>query len=351
MSVLRPPLLTERTRRVIEQVLGRTSKLLVAALLFAAGSAAGATDREFLAKTHRVVKTEGVKFGDGGVAFAQGAAVPGFRDLLVDVYQPADPGSGPRPAMILAFGGAHQRGSRKNDFVAENGQYNSSISEYCHEFARRGYVCFAIDYRLMPEDPTPGETPTIGADDQFDFDRINVVRGFMKLPPANREMVVRAIEAATDDMTLAATFVRAQSKRFNIDVNRIVVGGFSAGANTAMNAAFAERLPVAAVVALSGAFTPSAVAHFITAEPKTPPLLLFMGENDLPDLTVMLPATVQRLAKAGAAYELVRVPNAGHFYPRTAKLPGPDGGQTSVEDRMAAFLYKHLRLGNPGSAD
>jgi acetyl esterase/lipase len=343
--------LRERTQKLIEQIFGQTLRLLVVALLLGSGSAACATDREFLAKTHDVKVTEDVKFGDGGVGFAQGASAPGFRDLLVDVYQPADPGSDARPALILAFGGAHQRGSRKNDFVAENGQYNTSISEYCREFARRGYVCFAIDYRLMPEDPTPGETPTIAAEDSFDFERINVVRGFMKLPPANREMVVRAIEAATDDMTRAASFVRAQSRRFNIDVNRIAIGGFSAGANTAMNSGFAERSPVAAVVALSGAFTPSAIAHFITVEPKTPPLLLFMGENDLPDLTVMLPTTVERLQKAGAAYDIVRVPRAGHFYPRTAKVPGRDGTQISVEDRMAEFLYTHLRLANPGKTD
>jgi predicted esterase len=164
-------------------------------------------------------------------------------------------------------------------------------------------------------------------------------------------MVVRAIEAATDDMTRAATFVRAQSRRFNIDINRIAIGGFSAGANTAINAGFAERLPVAAIVALSGAFTPSAAAHFITADPKTPPLLLFMGENDLPDLTATLPETLARLQKAGASHELVRVPGAGHFYPRTAKVAGRDGTPTSDEDRMAEFLHRHLRLGGIGRPD
>jgi hypothetical protein len=102
---------------------------------------------------------------------------------------------------------------------------------------------------------------------------------------------------------------------------------------------------------VSGALTPTGIARFITAEPKTPPLLMFMGENDLPDLKAMLPATVERLKKAGAVHEIAWIPGAGHFYPRTAKVARHDGTQTSVEDRMAEFLFAHLRLAELGTSD
>jgi acetyl esterase/lipase len=116
---------------MLAQVCRQTATLLMAALLLVGASAACAAGGDFRAKTQAVEMTPDIKFGDGGIEFAQGAGAPRSRDLLVDVYAPADDASGPRPALILAFGGAHQRGSRKNDFVAENGQSNTSIAEYC----------------------------------------------------------------------------------------------------------------------------------------------------------------------------------------------------------------------------
>lgn len=323
--------------------------LAAAASLFAAVADSAAhpatANLPYMIKNHEVRMTADVKFGIGGIEFTKHESPARYRELLLDIYEPVQPNQGlPRPALILAFGGAYQRGTRKDDFVDEGGHSNTSISEYCREFARRGYVCFSIDYRLMPEDPDPGVTPTIPPGAQFDFERINVVRGLMKLPPTNLEAVVREMEAATDDMSRAVYFVRAQSKTYNIDVNRIAIGGFSAGANTALNTGFAERAPVAAVVALSGAFAPSVVENFIGTTSGEPALLLYLGENDLPDLLADLPTTEKRLKEVGAASQIVRIPGAGHFYPRTSSVIAADGSKTTVEELMAGFLYDHLKL-------
>ncbi len=51
------------------------------------------------------------------------------------------------------------------------------------------------------------------------------------------------IEPQQSGGILILSFVGARSGLCNVDPNRMVGGGFSAGANTAQNAAYAERAP------------------------------------------------------------------------------------------------------------
>lgn len=325
----------------------------VAALLGSLAAVVAATHgalaaQRFVDKTFEVKVTEGVKFGIGEVGWSKNPTAPETTPLFLDVYEPVQDAGPPRPALILAHGGSYHRGTRKTDEVDEGGNRNTSIAEYCREFARRGYVCFSIDYRLMQDDPGPGVTPTLPENATFAVDRINHVRKLLKLPPTDSAAMIREIEAATDDFTLAVSFVRARSAFYNVDPNRIAGGGFSAGANTAQNAAYAERTPLAAVVSLSGAFVVGVPERFITGAPGEPPLLWFMGEKDLPDLADALPSATTRLKSVGAAFEVVRIPGATHFYPRTASVAALDGSATTVEDRIADFLYRHLKLSQIG---
>src|SRR3546814_7326663 len=80
---------------------------------------------------------------------------PRERDLLVDVYRPVAGGKplANRPAVIMAFGGAFHRGDKGEEHFTEDGAQDSSMADYCRRFARDGYACFSIDYRLTPEDP------------------------------------------------------------------------------------------------------------------------------------------------------------------------------------------------------
>ena len=302
----------------------------------------------FIEKAFEVKVTEDVKFGIGEIGWSKNTASPATVPLLLDVYEPVQEAGLPRPALILAHGGSYHRGSRKTDEVDEGGNRNTSVAEYCREFARRGYVCFSIDYRLTQDDPGPGVTPTLPENAEFSVDRINFVRNLLKLPPTDSAAMVREIEAATDDFTLAVSFVRARSSFYNVDPNRIAGGGFSAGANTAQNSAFAERAPLAAVISLSGTFVEGVPERFITGAPGEPPLLWFMGEKDLPDLAAALPSAAARLKSVGATYEIVRIPGATHFYPRTASVAAADGTPTTIEDRIAEFLFRHLKLSQLG---
>src|ERR1700685_1116764 len=65
--------------------------------------------------------------------------VQGGEKLLLDIYQPADSGSKPRPAVVLIHGGGWT-------------SFDKSTMRGMGEFlARFGFVAFAVDYRLFKD--------------------------------------------------------------------------------------------------------------------------------------------------------------------------------------------------------
>ena len=301
-------------------------------------------NQAFIAKRYAVRITEDIKFATAGVGFSDQDGARQFRDLKLDMYQPIDAGAARCPALILAFGGAFHRGSRKTDVVEEGEHRNTSIAEYCNQFAQRGYVCFSIDYRLMQEGPDPGDTPTLPLEVILNTDRVNYVRGLLGLSSCSQQDMRYEIEAATDDMSRAVAFVRARSQALGIDVTRIAIGGFSAGAIIALNAAYVERAPAAAVVALSGRLSMQAAQACVDGASGEPALLMFVGENDLPGMLHDLYAPATHMTRKGVASQVVVIKGATHFYPRTAQVVDQQGATTDVETLMASFLHRHLRL-------
>jgi acetyl esterase/lipase len=307
-------------------------------------SAEGRSGGDYLTKSLPIRLTEDVRFGVAGVEWSAETGPGRFRELLLDIYEPAERSRELRPALILAFGGAFQRGSRKDDVVGEPPHRNSAIAEYCNEFARRGYVCFSIDYRLMPERPDPGVTPTLPPGTTLNIDRANFVRNLLGLGPCTQQTMADEIEAATDDVSAAVGFVRARAHAFGIDPSRIAVGGFSAGATVAINAAYVERAPVAAVVALSGRLSLASAKAYLSG-PGEPPVLMVFGENDLPGMLEDMDTRAAYLASINFKNQVAHIPGATHFYPRTSIVTDSDGSKRDVESVMARFLYKNLKLG------
>jgi acetyl esterase/lipase len=293
-------------------------------------------------KTCEVRLHADVPYGVAGVGFSS-ALTASYRSLKLDVYEPAGGSrTQQRPALILACGGAYSRGDRKNDETPVGGDKNTPISEYCREFARRGFVCFAIDYRLMQEDPHPGFTPTLAPGERINFDRVNYVRAQMGLGPCDEQMMHRTFEAATDDVTQAVQFVRARARAFNVDVSRIALGGFSAGATVALNSAFAEQAPVAAVISLSGRISKEATTRFMTGR-EDPPVLMIVGRRDLPAQVESVDWAEAHMKAVKHEHQVVRLSDASHFYQRTAVCEC-DGELTDVETIIATFLCKSLAL-------
>ena len=303
----------------------------------------------YFSKTYDVSLTEDVTYGVGGVGYVAGRGPARYRNLKLDVYQPVGDRNEARPALILAFGGAFHRGSKGAE-VFEGENPSTAMAEYCREFARRGYVCFSIDYRLMQESPDPGVTPFLLPGQPQNRDRIDFVRNILGLPPSTPEMMNETLEAATDDMTKAVNFVRSQSGRFCVDVSRIAIGGFSAGAALALNSGFAEHAPVAAVIALSGRIAGMTMQAHLKPRTNLPAALIAYADNDLPVILGGIDEMRAHFDQVGVANRFVRVPNANHFYLRGAVATANDGQTMTLEDLIADFLYDKLALASLAQA-
>lgn len=98
------------------------------------------------------------------------------RKLLCDIYQPESEGL--HPGMLVVHGGAWRSGNRRQ------------LRGYCRALAERGFVCFAIDYRLAPKHKFP---------------------------------------AQIDDCRAALKWMRQHANDYNLDPARVGAIGYSAG--------------------------------------------------------------------------------------------------------------------------
>ena len=180
-----------------------------------------------------------------------------------------------------------------------------------------------------------------------------LIREVLGLPPATPGEMVNGQEAAFADVAMAFRFIAANAARFGVDPARIAIGGFSAGAFCSAYAAYALRVPAAAVVSLSGGMEAEDAEHYIDPAADLsnwPPMLLFVGEHDLAGVPERSARLVARLHGAGVGYRHYRVPGAPHFYAAHSAVQriasnypgGPMHG--SVEEAMRQFLWTALRL-------
>lgn len=281
-----------------------------------------------------------------GSGIVEASTEPRARDLLMDAYLPASATGAPSPAVIMVFGGAYHRGTKDDVSFSEDGAQDSSMADYCLAFARKGIACFAIEYRLTPEDPAfPPEfaaaqtVPKLLLEDAAATARIALVRQAMGLPPLDalsREQYWAATFAAVADTRTALDHIRTNAAAYNIAADQIALGGFSAGAVTVLNVAYGTDTDIAGVVSLSGGIWGHDITQ--TVSPQGPPLLMFVGQTDLPGMRWGSGVIAGQFREKGVRVETAWVPGFGHFYPMGATTLGPDFTKQTVEERALAFL-------------
>jgi poly(3-hydroxybutyrate) depolymerase len=124
--------------------------------------------------------------------------------LQADVFMPSQQMSGKMPLYIHVHGGGFSQGDRTNDY------------EICKMMARNGCVAVTISYTLSMKGK--------------DFGCGGVLTEKIK-----------AIQIAVNQLWRATEYFVMNASQYQIDTTKVFVGGISAGAETALHAAYWDR--------------------------------------------------------------------------------------------------------------
>ena len=147
-----------------------------------------------------------------------------------DLYQPKGDSNTRRPLMIWIHGGGFKFGSRRA----------AGIRLWCATFARRGYVCAAIDYRLGKKN--------------FSFNFTDLVTDCL---------------TAVRDVRHAVAYFKAGAAAWNIDTTRIILAGNSAGGILALQAVYSNDAELQKLPPTKEAATPGWDARALSGNVNT----------------------------------------------------------------------------------
>lgn len=133
------------------------------------------------------------------------------KSYQFDLYQPKNDDTQNRPLIIWMHGGGFKFGSKNA----------KGMKVWGESFARRGYVCAAINYRLSKHNPL------------FHFDEL-----------------LKGSYFAVQDAKRAVLYFKEHTKEYHIDPDKIILAGNSAGGITALQAAYSSNVDLARLAKL-----------------------------------------------------------------------------------------------------
>ncbi|MBT3385654.1 MAG: alpha/beta hydrolase [Prolixibacteraceae bacterium] len=213
--------------------------------------------------------------------------------LLLDIYSPTEGVAKNRPVILWMHGGGFRIGNDKSQ------KYIVAMSE---RFAKRGYVCLSINYRVR-ENPRDDQTGTVSD--------------------------------ALEDAMKGLNWLRENSEKLGVDKSKIVIGGGSAGGILGNNFCYREgtnsekwdKTGIVAFVNLWG--SPDVSWGEFIIDKNDPPTFIVHGTEDPLVPFVNSKEIVKRLNSAGVKNELFAIEGAGHT---------PAGHMDDFELSIAKFL-------------
>lgn len=253
------------------------------------------------------------------IVYGSAPLIGGTFELKLDLYQPTDIGGGAPPALspgiVLIHGGGFVTGDK------------ADLAELCQIYATYGYTVVSTNYRMYLD----GVPETHGPADY-------IMQPGPPFPVVPVPDGLYTINAAVEDATTAMAWMRSNAALYNVDPNRIAIGGGSAGAITSLLQAY--NSPPADVA-------PQAVLSFLgamygteeTIQAGDVPAFVVASSNDdtVPfDAPLGAQATINRMNAVGVVNEFY-VQEIGHGVDFYADF----GGQTLIEHNME-FLAAYL---------
>lgn len=248
-----------------------------------------------------VIKTSDLQYGSA--PDLSGASVA----LKLDLYAPKGDTAARRPAIVWVHGGGYSGGDKTT----------GPASILAPLYAKLGYVFVSINYRLL----APQRCDAVGG-----------VSG----------ACYAAAVAAIHDAQAAVRWLRANAGTYQVDPQRIGIGGESAGAITATGVGVYANEPgdsgnpafpsnVQAWLSISGG-----VPDGILVDNSDAPGYLFSGTADRTVPYQWSVDTAAALDRAGVPVVLKPLPDAGH-------VPWLEYGSL-FESQSINFFYKYLNL-------
>ena len=247
-----------------------------------------------------------------GITYGTAKSGDTTMPLLLDICRPIAAAQLPEklPAMVLSFGGGWRKGSKDVKY----------IRDLCEYYAARGYVAISIQYRIAKDNPP-------------------ALPGPMPVPEKNDPS--RLMNAAFQDTCDAVRWVRTNAYKYQIDPNRIAIGGVSAGAFNALHAALCEEAltgadaKVAAVISFMGAID---AGHI---DQHDPPVFIAHGTSDKVAPYFLVKNMVQQLDKVSAKYSFYPVDGVAH---RLDTILDTEFDGKNVRAHSLDFCFEAMKL-------
>ena len=234
-------------------------------------------------------------------------ARPGGKAVLLDLHVPDGPG--PFPAAILIHGGGFDEGSK-----------STNVRPLFDVLANAGYAWFSIDYRMAPEFRQPQASEDVSSAIQWvkanaatyhvDVAKIALigesVGGFLVNYAGTHETPETRVRAVVDiygpvDYGKLAEERRDHPERFNMaTINRHAANGGG------IHFFGAEQLDAAGLAKLH------AVSPIFAVHTGMPPFLCIHGNKDDQVSYEQSPAMCDAMKKVGVGCELVTIEGGGH---------------------------------------